>query len=366
MGKMEKYGHGGDLVTASAVFGVSEEQFIDFSANINPLGPPPEVMALMREGEKHIIHYPDPAQRKLRQALSEKNKVSPEEIIVGNGAAECMALAFQAFRPKKTGVVQPCFVEYTQLATLYGSEIVTSIAREERGFHPDLEDIHRLLKETDFVILGHPNNPTGLVYSLEELRTFARWAEEEGTLLLFDEAFLDFLPEGEAPTLLTEREHYPHVLFLRSMTKFYAIPGLRLGYTMGDPKQIEAMRKMQIPWSVNGLALAAGVVCCQVEDYDRKTRLVVEKERSFLIEEIRKIPGWQVLPGKANYLLVRLPQGMSAASLQKCLGQKDILIRNCSMYPGLGDGDFRIAVKGRDDNLRLLKELKDVIEEGGV
>lgn len=364
MGKMEKYGHGGDLVTASAVFGVSEEQFLDYSANINPLGPPEEGVAILRQGEKYILNYPDPAHRKLRQALARKNEVGEEEILVGNGAAECMALAFQAFRPRKTGVVQPCFVEYTQLATLYGSEIVTAYAKEERGFRPDPADVHRLLQETELVILGHPNNPTGFVYSWEELKAFAQWAEEEKTMLLMDEAFLDFLPPEEAPTLLKERKRYPHVLLLRSMTKFYAIPGLRLGYVMGVGDNIAAMKQMQIPWSVNGLALAVGEACCQVEAYEEETRRVVSMEKQVLQEALHGL-GWEALPGKANYLLVRLPMGKAASDLQHRLGKKGILIRNCSMYPGLTERDFRIAVRGREENQCLLRGLQEVVEEWG-
>lgn len=358
---MEKYGHGGDLVTASAVFDVSEEKWVDFSANINPLGPPKEVMAVIKEAEKHILHYPDPIHRKLRRVLAEKNQLSPEEIIVGNGAAECMALAFQAFLPQKTGVVQPCFVEYTQLATLYGSEIVTVYAREEQGFKPDMEEVHQLIKNTDLVILGHPNNPTGLLYTYDELLSFSQWAEEEDTLLIIDEAFLDFLPEM-GPTLLPERKSYPHVLFLRSMTKFFAIPGLRLGYAMGDEQKITLMKKVQIPWSVNGLALAAGEACCRVPAYDEETRQLVIEEREYLRESLRQL-GWESLPGQANYLLVRLPQGKTSVELQHQLGKRGILIRNCSMYPGLTERDFRIAVRGRVENQQLINALQEIAKK---
>ena len=361
MSRMEKYGHGGDLVTASAVFGVSEDQWTDFSANINPLGPPEEVKTVLKEAEKYILHYPDPVHRKIRQALAAKHQVSPEEIMVGNGAAECMALVFQAFRPHKTGVVQPCFVEYTQLATLYGSEIVTVYAREEQGFKPELEEVHQLIKNTDLVILGHPNNPTGLVYTYEELSAFAQWAEEEETMVVFDEAFLDFLPEV-GPTLLGERRKYPHVLFLRSMTKFFAIPGLRLGYAMGDEKQIALIKKMQIPWSVNGLALAAGEACCHVTAYEEETRQLVARERDFLRGFFLELE-WEVLPGQANYLLVRLPQGKRSGDLQLQLANRGILIRDCSMYPGLTERDFRIAVRGREENNKLIQSIQEIAEE---
>ena len=250
------------------------------------------------------------------------------------------------------------------MATLYGSEIVTAYAREERGFRPDPADVHRLLQETNLVILGHPNNPTGLIYTLEELKAFVQWAEEEKTILLIDEAFLDFLPPEEAPTLLRERHLYPHVLFLRSMTKFYAIPGLRLGYVMGAKEKIAAMKKMQIPWSVNGLALAVGEACCHIEAYEQKTRHVVSLERKFLQDALHEL-GWATLQGQANYLLVRLPIGKRAGELQQRLGRKGILIRNCSMYPGLTERDFRIAVRGREENQRLIRGLQEVVEEWG-
>jgi threonine-phosphate decarboxylase len=363
MSRIEKYGHGGDLVTASAVFGVSEDQWLDFSANINPLGPPDGVKEVLKNGEKYILHYPDPAHRKLRQALADKLCISPEEIMVGNGAAECMALIFQAFRPGKTGVVQPCFVEYTQLAALYGSTLVTVYGKEERGFKPDLAEVHQLIKSTDLVILGHPNNPTGLVYTYEELVQLAQWAEEENALLVFDEAFLDFLPEM-GPTLMPARKSYPHVLFLRSMTKFYAIPGLRLGYAIGDKEKIAAMKNMQIPWSVNGLALAAGEACCHVEDYEQATRQLIIKERNYLMEFFQGLQ-WDVLPGCANYLLVRLPRGKTSREFQFQLARRGILIRDCSMYPGLTERDFRIAVRGREENQLLVRRIREIVKEWG-
>lgn len=363
MGWIEQFGHGGDLHTAADAFGLRQADFLDFSANINPLGPPASVMNLLKDNLSALVHYPDPDHRDLRHALSEKWALPPSSILVGNGAAECMSLAILGLQPRKVGVVYPCFSEYEQLATQFGSQVQACEGRPELGLQPDMGDMRRLFEETDMVFLGHPNNPTGLMYQMSELEMFGRWASETDTYVVVDEAFLDFLPPDNQITLLPMLQDYPNVILIRSMTKFYAIPGLRLGYAMAHSKIIRLMKSKQVTWSVNRLALAAGEACLREDGYEARTRRLIEQERAFLSDSIRLHFGWQVWPGQANFLLVRLPHTMESSELQLRLGRKGILIRDCSMYPGLTPQDFRIAVRTREDNQRLLQAMEDVLAE---
>ncbi|MBO8171592.1 MAG: threonine-phosphate decarboxylase [Bacillaceae bacterium] len=363
MGWIERFGHGGDRDTAAESFGIDRDRLLDFSANINPLGPPHALMEKLKQDLDQIIHYPDPAQRTFRQKLARHLQVDERMILPGNGAAECMALAILGLSVQKVGVIYPCFSEYEKLARAFGASVSACYGRQERDYKPDMEELYPLFQEQDLVFVGHPNNPTGILYSLDELRTMAAWADETETYLVVDEAFLDFLPPEEQITLLPELNRYPRVILIRSLTKFYAIPGLRLGYTVADPDLIKKMKAKQVTWSVNQFALSAGEVCLDQREYEEKTRRLVETERDYLIRKIRDGLGWQVWPGKANFLMVRLPVAITADALQLAFGQKGIMIRNLSMYPGLTPYDIRIAVRLREENDRFLQTLNEVLEE---
>jgi threonine-phosphate decarboxylase len=360
MGIIERYGHGGDLHTASAVFGVNEAEWLDFSANINPLGPPKRVVEMLQQQMHTIIRYPDPAQRIFRKTLAEKLQVSEEMLLAGNGAAECMALAILGRTPCRVGVINPCFSEYATLAKQFGAEVLTCTAEAENRFWPDDQALYALFQQVDLIFLGHPNNPTGQCATKDQLYKLAEWAMKTRTDLVVDEAFLDFLPSDKQVTLLYELSRYPRVIIVRSMTKLYAIPGLRLGYLVAQPDVVTRMREKQVSWSVNQLALLAGELCLHEEDYVDKTRQLIQIERDFLIAGIEGF-GWQVWPGEANFLLVHLPAKMNAEDLQKKLGQKGVLIRNCAMYPGLSPQDFRIAVRTREENERLVHAMQEVL-----
>jgi threonine-phosphate decarboxylase len=358
MAWIERYGHGGDLHTASMVFGIGQEELLDFSANINPLGPPHELLTEITHGLKSIIHYPDPAHRSFRGALANKLDIDADCILPGNGAAECMALAIQGLAPRRIGVVYPCFSEYARLAAQFGAEVTGCYGQDELNYKPRQEELFQLFQHTDLVFIGHPNNPTGITYSLAELMEMAAWAELTSTYLIIDEAFIDFLQPKNQITLLPQLDQFPHVILIRSMTKFYAIPGLRLGFAVGHSHVIDKLKHKQVTWSVNQLALLAGELCLHLSDYEIQTRQLIEQQRSFLIHTIEEDLKWKVCPGEANFLLVRLPETIKSADLQMDLGQQGIMIRDCSMYPGLSPQDFRIAVRTEDENIRLLAALK--------
>jgi threonine-phosphate decarboxylase len=366
MGVLEKYGHGGDLLTAAEYFGVELSEILDFSANINPLGPPKRVMDVIRNQWGSIIHYPDPDQRKLKRILAERLGIEEAGLLIGNGAAECMALVLLALAPKRVGVVYPCFSEYTQLSSQFGAEEIRAVyAREDRDFKPDVDELCELMEWADLVLIGHPNNPTGVVYTHSEMEKLANAAEAHGTYLVMDEAFLDFLPESSQDTLLGQLGRYPRLILVRSMTKFYAIPGLRLGYSMACPELIAKMKGKQVTWSVNSLALAAGECCLEEQAYEVQTRMLIREQRERLASFISRELGWMVWPGQANFLLVRLPSAFTSTHLQEWLAKRGILIRDCSMYPGLGDQDFRIAVLNQQKNERLLQAFGQYVEVWG-
>ena len=364
---LEKYGHGGDIWTAAELYGQAEGGFLDFSANINPLGPPSEVIQLLQQSLASVIAYPDPGHRRLKHLLADRLGVDSSWLTIGNGAAESMALLLLAVAPQNVGIVEPCFSEYRQLSQQFGAQVLSVYGTKEQHYKADVEAISGLLEQVELLFLGQPNNPNGVQYSLAELRQLAQKAESCGSYLAVDEAFIDFIPEEERNSLLPELENYRHTILIRSMTKFYAIPGLRLGFSVAHPELASAMTEKQVTWSVNGLALLAGEACLTSGlDYEQRTRDLIITERAKLREGLMNL-GCEVPPGEANFLLCRLPSPWDAETMQSRLGRCGILIRSCAMYPGLGAEYIRLAVKKEKDRVRLLqhmKEIMDVMEQG--
>lgn len=358
---LEVYGHGGDLQTAAERYGIAPEQMMDLSANINPLGPPPGLLDNLQRVLPEIVKYPDPGHRRLVSLLSRRYAVEPGCLVIGNGAAENMALALLALAPMKVGIIEPCFSEYRTLAEQFGAQVSSVFGSAKRAFRAEPQDVERLIRETDLVFLGQPNNPNGVQYPLDELRRFAEAAERSGTYLIVDEAFVDFIPELQRQTLLPELTKYSQLVLIRSMTKFYAIPGLRLGFAMAAPELAARMRSKQVTWSVNSLALAAGEVCLQADEaYEQATIALIAEQRKLLQAALLEL-GCETWPGEANFMLVRLPEDWTAAGVQTELGKRGVLVRSCAMYAGLSERDIRIAVKGEDESQRLLAELSAVL-----
>jgi threonine-phosphate decarboxylase len=363
MGVLEMFGHGGDLISAAKRFGLPPSDFLDYSANINPLGMPASVREMLVTSISAVVRYPDPGHRSFRQALAERLQKPESWLLPANGAAEAMALAILGLQPQTVGVVYPCFSEYAQLSEQFGARVIGCYGVEENGYKPDPAQLFSLFQRADLVFMGSPNNPTGILYQPDELLRMAEWTDETNTWLVVDEAFLDFVQEERQFTLAGELERFPRVILMRSMTKMYAIPGLRLGYAIAHPDVIERMRGKQVSWSVNALALLAGELCLAEEAYEKKTRMLVAEERAYLTSFIREELGLQVWPGEANFLLFRSPESLPAEELQTSLGKKGVLIRSCAMYPGLTPHDVRIAVRGRSDNERLAAALREVWSE---
>lgn len=295
--------------------------------------------------------------------LARRLHVPPESLSIGNGAAESMALLLLGLAPKRVGTVEPCFSEYAELAGKFGAEVNRVYGKASLQWKADVEDILQLMEQVDVLFLGQPNNPNGVQYSEQELCELAEAAGTTGTVLVVDEAFIDFIPLERRISLLPVLDRYPHVILIRSMTKFYAIPGLRLGYAIAHPDYIRRMTAKQVTWSVNGLALLAGEACLRSgQAYERQTQELIAAERNRLLTALAEW-GCGVVPGEANYVLARAPGTWSASAIQQALGQRGILIRSCAMYPGLTTSHFRIAVKDAEANDRLLSVLGEVLEE---
>ncbi|CAM3928844.1 aminotransferase class I/II-fold pyridoxal phosphate-dependent enzyme [Paenibacillus alkaliterrae] len=361
---LERYGHGGDLRTAEEAFGIAADRFVDFSSNMNPLGPPPSVKPALHAYADLIGQYPDPAVRGLRRKLSELHNIDEHSIVIGNGAAELIDLVVRALQPKLTALAIPCFDEYRDAVRKIGGAIYEIKLSADNHFllDGDSEKLFEIAETGVLFMLGSPNNPTGQLVEPGLIMKLL----QEGAYVVVDEAFMDFVPEESRYSLIQEAARHERLFVIRSMTKFYSIPGIRLGYIVGKPRSLSGLRRLQVPWSVNSLAQLIGEAVLGEADFAGRTLAWLLKERPWLIAELEAV-GCAVCPSAANYLLVRIPPelGMSASMLQLAVGKLGVLIRDASRFPGLNHSYIRVAVKQREQNELLVKALKQCFENTG-
>lgn len=342
--------HGGDIY--------SEPYQMDFSANINPLGMPHSVREAAMEGILASVNYPDVLNRGLKRKTAKKKQISEEWLIFGNGAAELIFAVTAALRPKKVLVVMPGFAEYEQAASAFGCEIEYYVLKEEEQFTVQHSFLEHIQKETDLVFLCNPNNPTGQLIDPELLEQIAARCKECGTFFVLDECFNEFLEEPEKYTMLPKIERFQNLMILKAFTKIYAMPGLRLGYAMcSDRRVIEKMREMLQPWNVSVPAQMAGCAALDEDVFVEKTRALVSQERAWMKQQFKNI-GLCVFGSEANYVFFKGPE-----NLTEYCKQCGILIRDCSNYKGLGAGYYRVAVRTREENKRLIQCLERAVGE---
>lgn len=345
--------HGGNIYEIERLY---KKKVVDFSANINPLNLPGEVKRLIRSNMRAVLHYPDPDSEKLSRSIAGFWNIEKENILVGNGSIELIYLIIHTFSPRTVSIPVPSFSEYERAAKWVHPESKIRFVplKEKEGFRLHLSR----LPKADILFICSPNNPTGnLIAGRENLV-----AQAPNKRVVIDEAFMDFLPDEKKHTFIREAIKNRKIIVLRSFTKFFALPGLRLGYVVAHRQIIDKLKRRQPPWSVNALAQIAGEVVLADKEYIRTTRRFIEKERDFLFGQLSKTKKLQPYPSAANFLLVKIhAQNISSSFLQKELIKKGILIRDCANFKGLGNKFIRLAVRSHKDNLKLLRAVKAVI-----
>jgi threonine-phosphate decarboxylase len=344
--------HGGDVYHLARALGVRVADLLDFSANINPLGYPPGVAEAVQAALPDLVHYPDRRCFELRQDLARYHGCDPEEVLVGNGSTELIFLVARALHPARALIVAPAFSEYQEALEAAGVPHEFHLTEEAEGF--TLEGLPEA-RGAELVFLANPASPSGVLLQPERLLSWLEYWDAAGVSVALDEAFIDFVEEA---SLKNSLRRFPRLIILRSFTKFFAIPGLRLGYLLAAPEMIARLTALQEPWSVNSLAQAVGRACLQDLDYMARTRSLVRAERQHLLEGLRALSGLTPFPGEANYLLVKITQpGWTAQTLRERLLPRGIIIRDASNFKGLDQRYFRMAVRRREDNDRLLAAL---------
>lgn len=351
--------HGGTIYAAARLLGVPPEEILDFSASINPLGPPAGVRDAVLAAFDRVIHYPDPEATELREALARRHGVAPENIAPANGSTELIHLLPRLVPGSRALVVAPPFAEYAAALERGGWEAHYFSLEAADGFLLDLRKLEqRLADGFDLLVLANPGNPTGALVSLPLVAELLEICRLAGTVPVIDEAFMDFCEEESAVSAVVADGRG---VVLRSLTKFFALPGLRLGYAVAAPGIVEHLSGLIPPWSVGTLAQAAGVAALADDGYREQTLALIATEREYLSAGLASLPGLRPYPSAANYLLVELTSGLTAAELAGRLRHLCMLIRDCATFPGLSGRFFRVAIRSRAENVRLRAAVAVVI-----
>lgn len=343
--------HGGDVYSYDG--GV-----IDFSANINPLGIPDELRAAVIRSAELIEMYPDPYCRRLRAAIAEREGVSSEYIVCGNGAAELIFSLTYSLRRKRVIIAAPAFSEYSRAAAAAGAEIVCIAASAETGY------VHRggidtcIESGSDIVFICNPANPTGALMDRDYIEKVLIRAERTGAVVVADESFLGFVENSEEYSCISLTEKYKRLVVLKSFTKLYAIPGIRVGYIIcSDSAVREGIYSSRQPWTVSTAAQEAGIAACKNTVFAERSRKYIADEREYIKKSFNAL-GIKYEEPHANYIFF-----YHRAGLKGELIKRGILIRDCSDYTGLKPGCFRAAIRTREENMALIQGLAELGNE---
>ncbi|MCL5238771.1 MAG: threonine-phosphate decarboxylase CobD [Nitrospirae bacterium] len=363
---MIREAHGGNLYRLAEKLGVDEGEILDFSASINPLGVPKSVVSEIRDTVKYLCNYPDPDTKQLRLWIAKDLIINPQSIICGNGSTELIYLVARALKPERVLIPAPTFSEYER-AVYSRKKIIHFPLYEKDGFALDPGEFisamaggvspasykSSLTTSIDMAFICNPNNPTGSLLKREDLLKIAEAAKSLKCYLVVDEAFIDFTPED---SIVREVENNPYLVVLRSLTKFYALSGLRIGYGVIPLTLLDIIKEHREPWTVNTLAQTAGIAALNDSAYRDETFKVIRNEKKTLEDGFRLL-GIDYFPSAVNYYLIKLN---NAQEMVAALRNRGIMVRDCSNFKGLNETFIRVAVKANKDNMCLLQELANL------
>lgn len=351
-------GHGGNIRAASEIYGFKPEEFIDFSANINPLGLPDKIRDIIISSISGLLNYPDIEYLKLKHSLSEQYNIPIFNIVTGNGSAELIDLFVRVANKKNALIIEPNFFEYER--SLRNNGIIPNfiIGEKSKNFKVSVKDIISKVEMNSIVFISSPNNPVGYVYTEDELILLIKQLNKKKSCLFVDEAFLDFIIDGEISSASKLIEENSNLIVLKSLTKILAIPGLRLGMLFAPQEISSNMKLIQTPWSINIFAEKVGEDISLFNDFIKDSANYIFQERKRFGDELKTIIEIEIMEGYVNYFLCRLNSKYPYQYLERFLGENKILIRSCANYPGLDKQYFRIAVKRKNENDLLIDKLK--------
>ena len=331
-------------------------QTIDFSSNICPIGTPPSVKKTLKKNIENIKNYPDSNSSTVISNLKKYTQLKKSNLLVGNGAIEIIYNFCLAFLSKKTKVLIPIptFQEYEAAAKLNDCNVSYF---KTMNLSEDLNSFISQIPKNGCVFICNPNNPTGKLLRKNQLLEIIKKAKKLSTLVFIDECFIEMVPESNE-SIISYVKKYDNLFVLRSLTKSFALPGIRIGYAVASNQMIKILEKIKIPWSVNSLAQEAANIALKNKSHLAKSNLIIKKELHYLINKINGLEGFHCDDSSTNFILIKIKN--DSTKLQKKLLRHKILIRDCKNFRGLDNHYIRIAVKSHKDNLKLVKALENL------
>ena len=357
--------HGGNVHAAARELRRPIGSILDFSASINPLGPSSRAVRALLDAASLLEHYPDPDCVSLKRAIERRCNIAANRVVVGNGSTELIDIIPRALSVRSALIVGPTYGEYARAVRQAGGRTTMVLAKKGDGYGPPLEEvIHRLLRQRrgqaaiDAVFICHPNSPTGRPCGHEDLNRLFKTADRAGVWVVVDESFIEYC---NALSCQPQLPLYSRLILLRSFTKFYGLPGLRIGYSLSSPLVAIQLRRYQPPWSVNMVAQRTAEAAVTDRSHARRCLAYVTRERARMAKRLSSLDGLTVIPSCANFLLIELPKPFLSRAVTANLRRLGLLIRDCSTVEGCTKRMIRIAVRTKQDNDRLFAALAGLL-----
>ncbi len=354
------HGHGGDVFAIAASIGCQPEDIVDFSSNMNPLGPPAELVRHLEESLHRITFLPDPGARPAIEAFAAYHAIPREEVIAGNGTTQLIYALPLILSSTRALIVSPTYSDYADACRMHRVPHTLWYTKASDGFDIDIDALGKAAGDADTIFICNPNNPTGRIISDDAITRLSR--ELTQARLVIDESYLPFVDESRCRSLVKERPD--NVIVLHSLSKIFRIPGLRIGFLVAAPEIVKMFEAFQKPWSINGLAQVAVEYLMThaglMEGFITRSRRYVDRERASFIDRLAFHSQVDVIPSETVFILARLPEGRAASDLKSGLLKRKILIRDCANFNGLDPRYFRMSLKSSESNRQLIDALVEL------
>jgi threonine-phosphate decarboxylase len=356
------YFHGGNVWELSEKYKIFLDQIIDFSISTNPLGAPEKAVESIRQHLNLIHHYPDPDHEWLLEALAESAGVTPDNVVVGNGSTELIYLFNEVFLEDGCEAVipVPTFNEYKAAIERFAGNITFIKCDPAKNFKLNLEELEKsITKKTRIILLCNPNSPTGWLYEKGDILRIVQLAADENMLVFVDEDYIDFVDDSKRYSMADYVNEYNNLFVLRSLTKFFGLAGVRIGFGVGSPDIVNVLKRVIMPWSVNSLAMFAAAEAVKDVNFIENSRLLLSNSKRQMLEMFKSIPWLKVYPSETNFLLIEIiREHLTSTQLAEGLAKKGLLIRDCKDFDGLNNRFFRVTVRRPEENRKLVEQIK--------
>lgn len=358
------YFHGGNVWEFSETYNIPIDQMIDFSISTNPLGAPKTALESIRQHLNLVKHYPDPNPEWLLETLAEFVGANPDNIVLGNGSTELIYLFNEIFLENgyEALIPVPSFSEYKAAIERFGGNMTFLKCSSTKNFQLNVKELKRTVsKKTRIIFICNPNSPTGTLYEKDDILQVVKFAAERDVLVFLDEDYIDFVDDNKRYSMAQYVDDYNNLFVLRSLTKFFGLAGLRIGFGIGSPELVSVLNNVRMPWSVNSLAMFATDAAIKDTKFIKKSRLLVSESRQEMIASLNSIPWLKVHPSETNFLLIEIIQGkLTSTQIKEGLAKEGLLIRDCKDFDGLNNKFFRVTVRRPEENEKLIRHINSL------